>query len=90
MKKAIITVIGEDKVGIIAKVSNVLADCSVNILDINQTIMQDFFTMTMLVDLASMTLEFDELMENIESLAEKIGMTIKVHREEVFRCMHRI
>lgn len=90
MKKAIITVIGEDKVGIIAKVSNALADCSVNILDINQTIMQEFFTMTMLVDLADMTVEFDELSQTINKLADEIGMTIKVHREEVFRCMHRI
>ncbi|MDI3546748.1 MAG: hypothetical protein PWR10_400 [Halanaerobiales bacterium] len=88
--KAIITVIGKDKIGIIAGVSQVLAENKVNILDISQTILQDYFTMMMLVDLSRATLPLDELKENLDKTGESLGVSIKLQREDVFKSMHRI
>ncbi len=88
--KAIVTVIGKDKVGIIAQVSAVLAENSVNILDISQTILQDYFTMIMLVDLSGMTISFSELSRRLNEKGETIGLQIKIQREEVFNAMHKI
>jgi len=88
--KAIITVIGKDKIGIIAGVSQVLAENKVNILDISQTILQDYFTMMMLVDLSQATLPLDELKENLDKTGESLGVSIKLQREDVFKSMHRI
>jgi ACT domain-containing protein len=88
--KAIVTVIGKDKVGIIAQVSAVLAENMVNILDISQTILQDYFTMIMLVDLSSMKISFSELHGKLEEKGKTIGLQIKIQREEVFKAMHQI
>ena len=88
--KAIVTVIGKDKVGIIAQVSAVLAENMVNILDISQTILQDYFTMIMLVDLTKTKISFSELNERLNEKGKIIGVQIKIQREEVFKAMHHI
>lgn len=90
MKKAMITVIGKDKIGIIAAVSTRLCENSVNILDISQTILQEYFTMVMLVDIAGWQGEFSALKENIVSLGEEIGVSIKIQRADIFDAMHKI
>ena len=88
--KAIVTVIGKDKIGIIAQVSAVLAENMVNILDISQTILQDYFTMIMLVDLTKMKISFSELNEKFNEKGKIIGVQIKIQREEVFKAMHHV
>ena len=88
--QAIITVIGTDKMGIIAKVSNVLADNDVNILDISQTILGQYFTMMMLVDLSDSALPLDELKLSLNKIAEELELSIKLQHEDIFRSMHRI
>ncbi|MBN2374750.1 ACT domain-containing protein [bacterium] len=88
--KAIVTVIGKDKVGIIAQVSAVLAENMVNILDISQTILQDYFTMIMLVDLTNMKISFSDMNKILEEKGRIIGLQIKVQREEVFKAMHQV
>ncbi|MFW6264812.1 MAG: ACT domain-containing protein [Bacillota bacterium] len=88
--QAIITVIGMDKIGIIAKVSNVLAANNVNILDISQTILGDYFTMMMLVDLEKTELPLDELKVILNKTGEELGLSIKLQHEDIFRSMHRI
>lgn len=88
--RAIITVIGKDKVGIIAGVSNVLAGHNVNILDITQTTMQDVFTMIMLVDISASKVPFTVLSENLESKGQEIGLSVRIQHEDIFNSMHRI
>lgn len=88
--KAIITVIGQDKVGIIANVSTILAKYQINILDISQTILQEYFTMMMLVDLTGMNITFAQLKENLDVTGDKLGVSIVVQHEDVFKSMHRI
>lgn len=88
--KAFITVIGEDRIGIIYRVTSVLAESNVNVLDINQTILQDYFTMVMLVDLSKMEIEFTELKSRLENTGKEIGLSIKVQREDIFNSMHII
>jgi ACT domain-containing protein len=88
--KAIVTVIGKDRVGIIAKVSGVLAENMVNIMDISQTILQDYFAMIMLVDLTDMKLSFSDLSDKLAEKGKAAGVQIKIQREEVFKAMHHI
>ncbi len=88
--RAIVTVIGKDKAGIIAKVSTALAENSVNIEDISQTIVQGNFTMLMLCDLSSAKLTLKELKGNLLELGEKIGVSIHVQHEDIFNAMHKI
>ncbi len=88
--KAVITVIGTDTMGIIAKTSTFLADNGINILDISQTIMQDLFTMIMLVDLEKSKISFDAVSSGLDKLAEEIGVTIRIQHDDIFRSMHRI
>lgn len=88
--KAILTVIGKDKVGIISGVSGILAQCDVNILDISQTILQDYFTMIMLVDLSHMNISFRELDDKLLKSSETLGVSVKVQREDIFNSMHKI
>lgn len=90
MKKTIITVIGKDTVGIIAKVCTYLAENNVNILDISQTIVQDYFNMMMIVDTNAATKEFEVLSTEIKEVGEQIGVKIKMQHEDIFNCMHRI
>jgi ACT domain-containing protein len=88
--RAVITVIGKDKVGIIAGISNVLADHNVNILDITQTTMQDVFTMIMLADISGSNVPFAELSENLENKGQEIGLSVRIQHEDIFNSMHRI
>ena len=88
--KAIVTVIGKDRVGIIAKVSGILAENMVNIMDISQTILQDYFAMIMLVDLTDMKLSFSDLSKKLAEKGKTTGVQIKIQREEVFKAMHQV
>ena len=90
MSKVIITVVGKDTVGIIAKVCTYLAEKQVNILDISQTIVQDYFNMMMIVELSSITEEFGTICEDLDKLGEEIGVNIKLQHENIFNKMHRI
>ena len=88
--KAFITVIGNDTVGIIASIANILADRQVNILDINQTVMDDMFTMIMMVETSRLTCEFSELSDTLAEYGKQNGLSVRIQREEIFRSMHRI
>lgn len=90
MKRAIITVVGKDSVGIIAGVCTYLAEKNVNILDISQTIVQEYFNMMMIVDVSSLNIDFEEFAGNIEEIGKKLGVVIKTQREDIFNMMHRI
>ena len=90
MTKAVITVVGKDTVGIIAGICTYLAEKKVNILDISQTIVQEYFNMMMIADLGAATGSFDEIASELERVGEEIGVRIKCQREEIFTKMHRI
>ena len=90
MKKTIITVVGKDTVGIIARVCTYLAENNINILDISQTIVQGYFNMMMIVDTNSMTKKFGDMADEMATLGEEIGVVIKCQKEEIFDSMHRI
>ena len=90
MKKAIITVVGKDTVGIIARVCTYLADNGINILDISQTIVSGYFNMMMVVDTSEMKGAFGDFVLGLEKLGEEIGVVIKCQKEEIFDNMHRI
>ena len=90
MKKVIITVVGKDTVGIIAKVCTYLAENQVNILDISQTIVGGFFNMMMVVDTSEATKEFLTLSKDLEELGKKVGVQVKLQREDIFKSMQRI
>ena len=87
---AIVTVVGQDRVGIIAAVCNRLADCNVNILDISQTILQGSFTMVMAVDVSAAAASFGELGETLSELGREMGLSIRIQRQEIFDAMHSI
>ncbi|WP_295763254.1 ACT domain-containing protein [uncultured Oscillibacter sp.] len=87
---AIVTVLGQDKVGIIAAVCNRLANYNVNILDISQTILQGAFTMVMAVDVSKSTASFGELGRGLDDLGAEMGLSIRIQREEIFDAMHSI
>ena len=87
---AIITVIGKDQVGIIAMVSQLLAEHNVNILDITQTILQDYFTMIMLVDTEAASVPFANLAVKLEEAGKTRELRIQIQREDIFNAMHRI
>ncbi|MBO1307593.1 ACT domain-containing protein [Enterococcus sp. 669A] len=88
--RGIVTVIGKDKVGIIAGVSQKLAELEVNILDVSQTIMDDYFTMMMLTDLANANQEFDNVREELNQLGKELGVKISVQNQEIFDAMHKL
>lgn len=90
MKKTIITVVGKDTVGIIAKVCTYLAENGVNILDISQTIVQEYFNMMMIVDMNKSEKPFDIAASELAALGENIGVIIKCQHEDIFDMMHRI
>lgn len=90
MKKSIITVVGKDTVGIIAKVCTYLAENQINILDISQTIVQGYFNMMMIVDANESCKQFGVLSDELAALGEKIGVQIKMQQEDIFNSMHRI
>ncbi|MCD7865533.1 MAG: ACT domain-containing protein [Clostridiales bacterium] len=88
--KTVITVVGKDTVGIIAKVCTYLADQHINVLDISQTIVQDYFNMMMVVDLNTSDKPFDECSTELDEIGKEIGVVIRCQREEIFEMMHRI
>ncbi|SEK40899.1 MULTISPECIES: ACT domain-containing protein [unclassified Butyrivibrio] len=90
MNKIIITVVGKDTVGIIAKVCTFLAENSINILDISQTIVSGYFNMMMIVDVSKSEASFQEVSDTLDKIGEDIGVVIKCQREEIFDSMHRI
>ena len=90
MSKAIITVVGKDTLGIIARVCTYLADHKINILDISQTIVQGYFNMMMIVDITGLEGDFGQTAKELEVLGEEIGVKVKIQREEIFTKMHRI
>ncbi len=90
MKKTIITVVGKDTVGIIAKVCTYLANNRINILDISQTIVQDYFNMMMIVDMNDSLKPFGDVNNELAQIGEEIGVIIKCQREDIFNKMHRI
>ena len=90
MNKVIITVVGKDTVGIIAKVCTYLAENKINILDITRTILQGYFNMMMIVDANKSSKTIQDIVEDLDKIGEGIGVTIKCQREEIFDKMHRI
>lgn len=88
--KAVVSVIGKDRTGIIAAVSNKLAELKINIEDISQTIIQENFVMIMLVETGGSTVEFDKLGAELQSAADKLGVTVHVQHEDLFNAMHRV
>lgn len=90
MNRTVITVVGKDTVGIIAAVCTYLAENNVNILDINQSILEDFFTMMMIVDINNCDIPFNELRDGLTAVGESKGVEIKCQKEEIFDQMHRI
>ncbi|MCR5619013.1 MAG: ACT domain-containing protein [Lachnospiraceae bacterium] len=90
MQKVIITVVGKDTVGIIAKTCTYLSNENVNILDISQTIVSGYFNMMMIVDISGMKDSFETLVSGLDELGKQIGVSIKCQKEEIFDMMHRI
>ncbi len=88
--RAIITVIGKDQVGIVAKISNICAKYNANILDINQTLLQEIFTMVMLIDIEKITDELGALKDELTKMGKEIELEIHVMHEDIFNSMHRI
>jgi ACT domain-containing protein len=88
--RAIITIIGSDRVGIIAGIANVLAEANVNILDISQSVIREFFTMIMMVDLAGSTVSFHALSERLTRKGQELSVRVEIQREEIFKAMHRV
>ena len=88
--KAIVTVVGKDQVGIIDGVCNTLADNRINVLDISQTIMEGYFTMMMVVDLAECRAPFDTLRASLKEYGESRGLSIRIQREDIFDAMHKL
>ncbi len=88
--KAIVTVVGKDKVGIIASVCTLLASYNVNVLDISQTVMQGYFTMMMAVDVTGSQISFIELVQVLEQKGKEMSLSIRLQREDIFDAMHRV
>lgn len=88
--KVVITIVGEDRVGIIAMVSKLLADSNTNILNINQNILDGYFNMVMIADMTNSSMALKELQQLLRGRGEEIGLDIKVQHEDIFRLMHRV
>ena len=88
--RAIVTVIGKDQVGIIAAVCALLAEHNVNVLDISQTVLQEYFTMIMLVDASQINVSFADLAKTLETAGNERALSIRIQREDIFNAMHRI
>ena len=88
--KAVVTVVGKDRVGIIAAVCQNLAEYNVNVLDISQTVMQGYFTMMMVVDVSGATCPMAELAQKLEEKGKEMSLSIRLQREEIFEAMHRV
>ena len=90
MKKAVVTVLGIDKKGIIARVSGILFEHDANILDIHQTVISDYFNMVLIADISSDACRFEALSEAIQALGEEMGLQIRIQRSEIFEAMHQV
>ena len=88
--KAIVTVVGKDRVGIIAGVCTALAGFNVNVLDISQTVMQGYFTMMMATDVSASTVPMAQLASELDKIGKDMGLSIRIQREDIFEAMHRI
>ena len=88
--RAVITVIGKDNVGILHKVSGVCSEKGVNVIEVTQSVLQDMFAMIMLVDITGMTSDFSELVDDMTSLGEKLGLSIHTMYEDIFNSMHNV
>jgi ACT domain-containing protein len=88
--KAVVTVIGKDKVGIIQGVTSILAENNINIMDINQTLLQDYFTMIMFVDLSETKTDFKQVKEALDNKSKELGVSIKIQHEDIFKSMHEV
>jgi len=88
--RAVVTVVGKDRIGIIAGVSTILAENNANILDISQTILQEYFTMMMIVDVSRIKTSFQELQQLLEKKGTEMGLSIRMQHEDIFNSMHRI
>lgn len=88
--KAIVSVVGKDRVGIIAGVCSALAKYNVNVLDISQTVMQGYFTMVMATEVSGCTVSLGDLVSEMDALGREMGLSIRVQREEIFDAMHRV
>ncbi len=88
--KVVVTIIGQDRIGIVAKVSTALAEENVNVLDINQNIMNGFFNMVMIADMAKATSSLKDLQQKMAGVGQAIGVEIKMQHEDIFNVMHRI
>ena len=90
MKKAIITVIGKDMVGILAKVSTKCADYNANVIEVTQSVLQEMFAMVMLIDISNINDEFTNMVNEMKKMGEESGLQIHIMHEDIFNCMHRI
>ncbi|MBR2576582.1 MAG: ACT domain-containing protein [Firmicutes bacterium] len=90
MEKAVITVLGNDRVGIIHKVTKVLVDCNVNILDLSQTILDGYFTMVMIVDIAAATEKFEEIQRQLSELGDEMDLNIRIQHKQIFDSINSI
>ena len=88
--RAVITVVGGDHVGIVARVTAELADCGANIIDLRSTLMEDLFTMIILTDISDLSLPFEEMQQRLEGAAEELHVQVRVQHEAIFRFMHRV
>lgn len=88
--KAIVTVIGKDRVGIIAAVCNQLAQYNINVLDISQTVMQDYFTMMMVVDVSAANQPLAQISMQMEEMGKQSNLSVRLQREDIFQAMHRV
>ena len=88
--KAVVAVIGKDTVGILAKISSICAGCNVNVMDVTQTIMQDMFAMTMLIDISRCNTDYGKLAESLKKAGEEMNLQVHVMHEDIFNSMHRV
>lgn len=86
----IVTVTGKDKVGIIARIANTMAKANINIIDVSQRIMEDYFVMTMAIDITDATLELETLQTQLNKIARQMDLTITLQHENIFKMMHRV
>ncbi|CAB1251188.1 conserved protein of unknown function [Ruminococcaceae bacterium BL-6] len=88
--RAVITVIGKDMVGILARVSTICAESGVNVIEVTQSVMQDLFVMIMMVDISKSNIPFSELSDRLNGMGDELGLTIHTMHEDIFNAMHRI
>jgi ACT domain-containing protein len=90
LSRAIVTIIGSDRVGIIAGIANVIAGADVNILDISQSVIREYFTMIMMVDISAASMSFEAVCKALDDKGRQLGVKVEIQREEIFQAMHRI